>query len=211
MRMRKAFGLWLRDRLKELDIKQEVFADLMGVSQSTVSRWINGGEITAGRIWPMAAILKVRVPMLLQLAAEEDIIDAKARIIAEEQFPYQLVPITGAASANPDRSMVPEDHVIVKTRGLKRYPGRMEALEIVGDCLEPKIPNGGVAIVDPDIPWRPGQTIAIRVDGGIQVKILKSYSNGRLVLTSRYGEMIVSDEDGRIAGVVVAVQQYLDV
>lgn len=225
----ETFGFWLNQQLADRVMDQVDLANFVGVSETAVSRWINKGvqpKLKACEL--IAAALGLEFEDVARRAGhsiggdhpvephkrslQEIAAELLARIREEEAaYEYEGVPVTAAGSAGQERVVLAEDEVVLPSRRLKKLPGRRVALEIVGDCLEPQIPNGGVAVVDPDIAWRPGQTIALRHNGGVQVKRLIAMGDGRLVLGSRYGEMIVPETDTRIVGTVVAYQGYLEV
>jgi SOS-response transcriptional repressor LexA len=211
MRMSNDFGPWLKHRIRHvLKLDQKTFGELMGVDQSSVSRWINGASIETKRLALMAKLLRVSNDELLTRIGGEEV-PSGARAVDEDQAHYEWVPITGAAAAGPRRTVNSDDYVILPPKRSRRYPGRRQSLEVRGDCLLPDIHPGSQVIIDPDIPWRPGQTIALKVEGGVQVKRLLSMGDGRLVLGSRHGEMILPDGDASILGVVIAMQRFFEV
>lgn len=207
--MTTPFGRWFKERYKKLGMTQEVLAGLMGVTQGTVSRWANGGDLTADRIPLLASLLQVSIEHLVRRIGGEEVVEG--RWIDEDQAGYEWVPITGAAAAGQDRSVSSDDYVILPRRHTRRYPGRRQSLEVRGDCLAPEIAPGSQVVVDPDLPWRPGQRIALKANGGVHVKILVSLADGRLVLTSNHGELVLPDSDARILGVVIASQRFFEV
>ncbi len=52
-----AFGSWLLSKIKEAGLNQGEFADRVGVSRTTVSRWVNGRVPDGTFIDPIADVL----------------------------------------------------------------------------------------------------------------------------------------------------------
>jgi phage repressor protein C with HTH and peptisase S24 domain len=206
-------------------------------TQGAVSRWINGARIEPPNARALADELGYERFFVLYLAgygdepvpdldpytmSQADLDDAVTEAVAaarayeermsggdSEGFNYVAVPITGRIGAG---DTIDNDHAVVqRPRWLKRLPGNLQAAEIVGDCLADRIQPGDLAIIDPDASWGPGTIIAVRSNGGVQVKEFVRHEPGgagpgRLVLTSNHGEFTVPDDDVRIVGVMVTFQ-----
>ncbi len=79
-------------------------------------------------------------------------------------------------------------------------------LEVIGECMEPRIQAGHVVIVDISASPRSGHIVVAEHDGGYLVKLLESV-DGHLELAAVQGQAPVRVTDQtRILGVVVAVQ-----
>lgn len=148
-------------------------------------------------------------PRESELVREFRDLSARVREL-EADYDVEVYP-RGAVGSAGGRTFANDDVVyLVRSRRLSRLPGGRQPLEVVGDCLAPDIKSGQIVFVQPDISWRPRQIVAVRVNGGVQVKRLKEHVNGVLVLLSNDGELHISDNDATIVGVVVAAQQEFD-
>lgn len=134
--------------------------------------------------------------------------------LLDDDLDFVVLPISGRLAAGDP---IDNEHVYVaRPRWLKRLPRNLRAFEIVGDCLAPEVLPGDIAIIDPDAAWAPGKAIAVRSDGGVQVKKFVRHEPGqrdqpgRLVLTSNHGEFALSDDDGVIVGVFLWAQRRID-
>lgn len=77
-------------------------------------------------------------------------------------------------------------------------------VEVVGDCLEPRVMAGHLAIVDTSASPRVGCIVAAKYDGGYIVKELREL-DGKLYLVALQGQPpILVTPDVEILGVVVA-------
>jgi phage repressor protein C with HTH and peptisase S24 domain len=180
---------------------------LLGVELDVLLEWAghkdpHGDGPTLRTITDLANELALRARELERRAAQLEEAGAQAE--------FEAIPITGRASAGREHVFGNDDEVVWKPRRVRKLPGNRQALEVVGTCLAPEIQRGDVAIVDPDLAWQPGKIIAIRSNGGCQVKRFVRQEEGAIVLSSNEGEMRLSDSDTRIAGVVRAVQREFD-
>lgn len=204
-------------------MKQADLARRIGVAQSAISRWKRGESMPEpsncrelARVFgvPEAEVLRRAGHLtgsgtLYEQQPEPSLEELLATALrkAREQPEYVSIPITGEGHAGR-KGVSNDDVVTAPLKFLKKLPANQQALYVVGDCLAPKIEEGDVVIVDPDIPWEVGKTIAIRLRGGVEVKrILRK--NGRLVLSSNYGEPTIDDHDARVVGVVIMIQKTI--
>jgi SOS-response transcriptional repressor LexA len=202
-------------------------------TQGAVSRWINGARIEPPNARALADELGYDREYVLYLAgyggeavpeldpytmsqADMDVVVAGAVRAAEahlqgaspsvatEAGDTIAIPIMGRIGAG---GTIDDDYVVVRRpQWLKRLPGNLQAAEIVGNCLAPRPETGDLAIIDPEGTWGPGTIIAVRSNGGVQVKKFVRHAAGELVLTSNDGEFTLRDNDVRIVGVMLWFQ-----
>jgi transcriptional regulator with XRE-family HTH domain len=228
------FRQLLLDYLDQRNLSLRELAEQSGVSAATLSNILTmrTKQPATDTCIRLAPFLGVSEDDLLELAGHKSAADTPPRVRSVAELAAELarraqelerqvqelrsaselliieVPVTAEASASRGRTVSPDDVSYWGARKVDKLPGNQQALRVVGDCLDPQVRSGDIVLVDPDIPWRVGQTIAIRVDGGCQVKRLLKI-NGQLTLDSRHGQMVIDDEDARIAGVVIARQEAL--
>lgn len=230
--MSTQFSEWLREQMRLRDnMKQAELARRVGVAQSMVSRWVRGEstpEPENGR--RLATVFHVREADVLRLAGHlveaeappsikprADAVDlleqalAVVRQLREErvrdEYEYEEIPYAGSVHAGRKGILHGDEPVYWRTHRLKTPPGRRRYVDVVGDCMAPIINDGDVVIVDPDLPWKVGQVLAVAVQGGAEVRKLVQM-NGELVLRSETGdELRLHEEDTRIVGVVVGRQE----
>lgn len=228
--MKTPFAIWLLELLAERGLDQAELARQTKIDASTINKWINRGvRPTTEHCHALSSYLRLPYLLILERAGHpvptelrvpdvpprriseelEQIIRRVREIEAEDEF--EAVPVAGRIHAGQDGADN-EDVVVRRPRRLKKLPINWQAFEVVGTCQAPEISPGAFVIVDPDIPWRPGQLIALSVAGGAHVKRLVRVDHERreLHLDSNEGPLTLSDEDARIKGVVIIVQNELD-
>ena len=214
MRM-SIFGDWLDRVLKARDIKQAALGREVGVTQGAVSRWISGSEIRPDHAREVARALNFPVQFVLDMAGygpepwdgPAPAVDAP-RQVAEDPVLY-AVPLSGAIHAGRETLVPPEEELHWAARRVYKLPGNQTAKWVIGDCMDgqdPDIKAGEVVFIDPDLPWKVGDVLALQVEGGVQVMKL-SETNGHLSFITRHGPVVVEEEDARILGVVVSAQR----
>ena len=88
------------------------------------------------------------------------------------------------------------------------FPGAGErdheyiAVPVVGDCMEPKIPEGARVIVDKSASPRPGDIVLALHDGELIVKTLEQQDGDLLLVAIQGRPPIKVDERTQIVGVV---------
>lgn len=124
--------------LRRLDQKQ--FAEALGVSQGTVSRWEKGAKPKPEMLQAIANFAGIPVDTLLGVAPPP---------IEVEAHEVRWVPLIGFGPASSWREAItmPMGDVAVKASKAGR---RAFAVEIKGDSMDKLLPEGGWAVVDPD-------------------------------------------------------------
>lgn len=114
MRMSTRPGEWLRARIKHVGLKQAAFADLIGVRQGTVSRWVNGGDIKLGYIWRMSRVLDVTVA---DLARALDQTKDEAAPERDKRFIAARVEVIDIATKDTGPKLLPRSNPSVPEGG----------------------------------------------------------------------------------------------
>jgi hypothetical protein len=165
-------------------------------TQGAVSRWINGARIEP---------LNARV-LADELGYERDFVMYLAGYGDEPVPDLDLYTMSQA-----DNDTV----VAYRPAWLKRFPKHLKPVRVVGECLAPVIMPGDIAFIDPDASWGPKSIIAVRSNGGAQLKRFvrhepgENNEPGRLVLTSNDGEFSLADNDADIVGVFRWAQRVI--
>jgi phage repressor protein C with HTH and peptisase S24 domain len=166
----------VRALLRKADNRQETVADLLGVSQSTVSRWLSGKQLPdfkQTRVLETAALAQglispqkngppsttlVKVVGFVGLGEEVDWIDTAGAMLQEIELPFPV-------------------------------PEQCFALEAKGDSMSPRVKNGEVVVVRANGNQPSdllGQEAIVKLrDGPYLVKtIRRGYESGRFNLES---------------------------
>lgn len=203
-------------------LSQVKLAKLAGVDSSYISKLEHGkipnptkdsiGKIADALAVPLASLWPDDdAPHFVTRDELEATVAEIRRHIAEtlDTEVWEAVPVQVDGSASQSRHTVADEWIYWEVpRRLRGRPSRRQGIRVIGDCLKPDINSGDRVIVDPDIAWRPDQIIAIRVNGGVQVKRLVALGPP-LVLKSNEGYITVDEEDSHIAGVVVWRQEAI--
>lgn len=126
-------------------------------------------------------------------------------IISAEPHRGEVVMVrpAGIVSAGPG---APEPELIPYLPKPEERGHEFVWVEIVGNCLEPRVMAGHIAIVDTTASPRPGNIVVAQHDGEYLVKELRQDGDYQILVALQGQESIVVDERTRILGVVTAVQ-----
>jgi hypothetical protein len=192
---------------------------LMRLPSASVSRWITGRytptvkncvAIADALAIDRAQVLRraghIPLPQIAnapprQLSLRGHLAEAMRR--AAELEEYEELPLVRDETGADER-------VYWRPRRYPRAPGNRFAGEVGTDDLAPAICVGDLIIIDPDARLRPNCIIALKVGAEYQVQRLVLLHPGELVLESATGRSRLARDDGRLAGVVVAVQREFD-
>jgi transcriptional regulator with XRE-family HTH domain len=191
------FGDWLRNCLDELEWTQQTLAERVGVSQSTINRWIHGDAEPHGRqIGRLSHVLGVPPrDILLRLGGT-------TAAVADQWRDTIAVPVLGRAAADPADWGDPIDYVLVTPPSPTTDPTRYIAVVIDGDCLTPQFLPGDVVLIDRHLPPLEGKAaVVVNGDGATHLKRLQK-SGGAWQFASNRGDL-VPFESVTFIGVVV--------
>jgi SOS-response transcriptional repressor LexA len=218
------FGEWLEDTLLRKGFTQVALAELIGVTQPTVSGWVNGA-IPSKRVRPeLAAALEMSVESLNHRI--ERSVTRNRREIREAVVPlYNInrksagdesrgtmtlvpIPILGIVPANFARwATAVQGHAWVPV-AITDALSNAAVVIVSGDCLvERGIISGDYAIIDQEArPLRTGQIVVVRVADEVTMKEWHPQPDGSVELrasSDRYPVIRIDrdQEDVEIIGV----------
>lgn len=153
----------LRNRRLELHLKLKQVADAVGVSEGTVSKW-ESGNISSMRIDKAAALAKIlSIDPRLLLGQSED--EYNSEIEKNERPEFQSVPLIGNVAAGNPRLMYEDVLGWEQVDYSLAESGRLFALRIGGDSMEPDIKKGSVAIVRMQETVDNGDVAIVKING----------------------------------------------
>lgn len=224
------FREWLGDQMDRLGrLDQTEFANLVGVSQSSISDWLRGEGFprrtsreklakATGR--PIEEINRV-IAYSQRRAGDVSIrtppgveVGTRVNIVVEptlEPVEVAYVPILGTAAAGDLRAYWgPGDlYPIVKSdlRGISRA----RLLVVSGHCMEPVINHGDLVVVDVDADPQLGNVVVVRVGDDVTLKEFWADDGDEVILRPRnsaYDVIRVKKEDQGAALVGVVRRRY---
>lgn len=153
----------LRNRRLELHLKLKQVADAVGVSEGTVSKW-ESGNISSMRIDKAAALAKIlSIDPRLLLGQSEN--EYNSEIEKNERPEFQSVPLIGNVAAGNPRLMYEDILGWEQVDYSLAESGRLFALRIGGDSMEPDIKKGSVAIVRMQETVDNGDVAIVKING----------------------------------------------
>lgn len=175
-------GNYLSDRRKELGLTQKEIADMVGVSEGTVSRWESGSiaNMRRDRINLYAKALKVRPTFIMTGETEYDM-DTD-----EGQIPHGFSPL-------PETDRVPRigriacGTPITAEENIEDYdsiPSSWRAnftLICVGDSMLPSVQDGDLVAIRKQPTVENGEIAAVLIDDEATLKRVYQYP-GKLIL-----------------------------
>jgi len=175
---------YLSDYLKQKNMLQKDFAELIGVQPNTLSQWVNGKRQPDEESWiKLSRALKVSIDDLLGV----------------HRYPRKgvKIPVFGSVAAGiPIEAITDIEDYEEITEDLAAS-GEFVALKIKGDSMEPKMSDGDVVIVriQPDI--ESGETAIVMINGNDATckKVKKSMEGIMLISTNpAYEPMFYSNK-----------------
>jgi len=175
---------YLSDYLKQKNMLQKDFAELIGVQPNTLSQWVNGKRQPDEESWiKLSRALKVSIDDLLGV----------------HTYPRKgvKIPVFGSVAAGiPIEAITDIEDYEEITEDLAAS-GEFVALKIKGDSMEPKMSDGDVVIVriQPDI--ESGETAIVMINGNDATckKVKKSMEGIMLISTNpAYEPMFYSNK-----------------
>ncbi|MBX6770852.1 MAG: S24 family peptidase [Chloroflexi bacterium] len=176
------------------------------LSPDTVSRLMLGERVEFSTIKRLALWSGVSLEQLMDLWQETDRIvrlrrEQEAR--ARETGPV-LVPKTEQPAAAGYGIPSEAEYVAYYPEPWQRNHTFI-AVDVRGDCMEPRIHDGETVVVDITESPRPGDIVLAVHDGETLLKILERRSDGLYLVALRHRPPIRLDETTRIIGVVKQV------
>lgn len=214
-----SFGEWFEDTLIRKGLTQAVLAQQIGVTQPTVSGWVNG-SIPSKRIRPeLAAALDMTVETLEQRIKRSE--NRRTAVIPRYEtgkrsrsidqgmtMTLAPIPILGIVPANYMRwTSAVQGHAWVPV-AITESLASAAVVIVSGDCLiERGIVSGDYVIIDQEArPLRAGQIVVIRVADEVTMKEWHPQPDGSVELrasSDRYEPIRIASnqEDVEIIGV----------
>lgn len=201
----------IKEALKDAGITKSALARDVGVSPSAVTQWENGDTkiLDGDNLLKAARVLGVSAEWLGSGKGDKSVnwipgpnIRAKVPVISwttagrwgEVQDPF---PPGGAENWIETTATV--------------SPSAF-ALRVIGDSMEPKIPDGSIVIIDPQAPYAHGRIVLAKRTNDQQATLKQLWYDGATPtlrpLNTRYN-VLEMPQDTRIIGVAVRLEQDL--
>lgn len=224
------FGEWLVDGYKGKGWTQKEFAEKLGVKNTTVSNWKQGVsppsdencvgiarlfgvtvnearrragkvEVSGGNYVPDAG-LSASGGLVLGGEADLEVVSNRSRPLQME-----LIPIIGTAAADSLKAFWGEGSYYPTVRGELRGIASPVMMVVSGDCMEPRINDGDLVILDTAATPEIGEVVAVRNGDDVTLKELWSVDDDEIVLRAiKAGyppiRIAKSDQGAHLVGVV---------
>ena len=184
----------IKKRRKELGLTLKQVAEQLGVSESLISRYESNDVKNMGidKIKPLAKILKCEPEYLMGWVDNK----TSSEINPQNTYNFLNIPLYASISAGYG-SCQAEFIEMLPVPGLKPNGTEYFAVRVVGNSMEPKIPNNSIIIIKKDIAIENGEIGAFCFNETSYVK-QKRVINGRLILHSfnlAYEPIVVTEYD----------------
>jgi len=178
----------LYNRRKELDLTMKQVADMVGVSEGTVSRWESGeiANMRRDKIMDYAKALRISPAVIMGWESKEE--TSRGFRIPVYDRVAAGIPID-AIEEVVDWEEIPED--MAKT-------GEFFGLRIKGDSMVPRIVEGDVVIVRQQPDAESGDIVIVRINGDTATcKRLAKHTHGISLISFNpaYPPMCFSNEE----------------
>lgn len=198
------FPRWLRARLGVVGLEPHELAEKLGVVRQTVNHWL------MGRNKPHARMVD-KLTEVLELDEPYELYDRIGLPRPNVRFPNSatpalMLPVVGQGSAHPERWTIMYELPWQPTTPF-RYTDRNRFFVVIaeGDCLAPRVSHGAKCVIDRNPEPRAGRIVLVEMGGTWHLKRLE-HQNGRLVLTSNYGDLVpLADADVTYIGTHLGV------
>lgn len=176
---RDIFASNLRRLVHERGIDQRTIAVKLGVSDMTVSNWINGTKYPRiNRIQALAELFNVKMSELMEEHRPANIIPTSRRTVR--------IPVLGEIACG-EPLYVEENFSGYKEEIADFVPnGNVFYLVAKGDSMEPTIPNGAYVLVREQPTVETGEIAAVLVNGNTEATLKR---------VKRQGEIVILDPD----------------
>lgn len=230
--MARVNGKRLEARMRALGLTQEKLAQLVGVTQPTIGRLINGDSKETGKLPELATALHTSADFLVDASDDEGAIPERAVGLSDRQKPFKGV----AAAVDPDLVQIAEIDLRYGMGGtfldapvaesfrqfsrtwLRQFthapPQQLVWAQGDGDSMEPTIRSGEMILIDrSNVTPRAGDGIWAFAWGDLgMVKRLRPLPDGTVEIHSDNPVVppaLASDGDLHVVGRVVAVVRRL--
>lgn len=195
----------LQNLLNERGLEQKNLANAVGVSETTVSRWLNGEREPKG---------KIRKKVAEFFGINESELYVSTNEVIRTDRAIQKIPVLSWVSANrfsvvedPFPPGIADEYHATTTKGVNMY-----ALRVKMDCMEPEFMEGDIIVVRPDIQPENGDYVIVRDNKKNEAtfKQLKKYGKTIVLhpLNPKYKDIVLDEEDRyQIVGVVVSKEK----
>lgn len=166
--MGRTFGMWLKKARQAAGVSQIALAEALTVKQPVVSRLENGlrARLTRSQVEIIAAMVQRPSEEALEAAG---LLGPRKRQAELESFGAEVdarpfvYALSNVATASAGLSRLPD----AAAPGADIRPGGpVRAIRIAGDCMEPLLKDGDVALVLPPDNVRDGDAVLALLDGG---------------------------------------------
>ncbi|NSL19575.1 helix-turn-helix domain-containing protein [Tatlockia micdadei] len=215
LNIKKEIGRRILEARKAKGLTLKELGELAGnLKQTRLTNWEQGTRAPGPEeIKQLAQALDVSPAFLMCLSDEKQIIKAKA--------PSQLIPLLDHRQAGNSKLYIDTIReqelsggmifISVSTELLPELSAQTFALKMVDDSMTPEIRVNDVLIIDPAIPPKPGNYVAVKIDGKSEVIICQykklSYTSSEfelLTLNDHWPNIKVADDvNVEIIGIVV--------
>lgn len=206
--MHKTVSDRIRSRMAELGITQADLMRLTGAARGTISGWFNGtNSPSAKHIGTLSAALRTTPQWLLDgvgWSDSDNAEDIKCKPVLAWEVPEDLDPNVYVIIPHVDVKFSAGNGCIAEFEPTKKELGTAQLLEwiqkkrvspknlitvdIDGDSMEPRIPNGSVVMLDKSInsidQIQSGKVYAIRYGSELKIKRLSRRFDGALMIDS---------------------------
>lgn len=214
-------GAWLGTKIGPGLMKQADAARRLNVSQSMVSRWLRGEAVpepescrklarlfgeSEQAVLAMAGHMS-EAPPSGRPASRDDLLDRLLAVDAIEVPVHEV-----SASATPHRELFsgePADFRYLPARRNYRR-GRVRAIKVVGDCLEPLLHDGDEVFVDTQAEAAAGDVVAAVVGEALHIKELQPLGDGWQLEPENDDPPIPVVEGVHLLGIVLGVWTELE-
>ena len=206
----------IADNIKRLRLKrdwtQEHFADLVGVTRSTVTQWETGwSQPRMGAVEKLAAAFGVSVADMVDDGQRE--LPRGAILPRKSKAAY--APLLGRVHAgDPQDPDVVDGPMVELPESIAEAHPRAYFLEVEGDCMDRVYPEGCLILVDPDREPQNGSIAAVSIDGADYVMRRLLRTSNTMVLAPEsfnpeHEDIVITAASGKtveLAGTVVWYQ-----
>jgi len=198
-----------KTKIYDSDIAKE-----LGISKEHFSRSKKSGNIPLKPIIEFCAKESIVINYILFNQAPDSLSQSTDRLITLRYF-KQINATAGWGAINDDEEFenITIDEELAKVLGGKRRLKNIEAINVLGDSMEPTIKNGSIIFVDRtqiDLQKDKREIYVLRTPVGVLVKKLDITANGKLKLISQnpsYETELIDLKEVEIIGKVLGVIQ----
>lgn len=176
---REIFATNLKQLVHDRGIDQRTIAVKLGVSDMTVSNWINGTKYPRiNRIQALAELFNVKMSELIEEQRPTNVIPTSRRTVR--------IPVLGEIACG-EPLYVEENFSGYKEEIADFVPnGNVFYLVAKGDSMEPTIPNGAYVLVREQPTVETGEIAAVLVNGNTEATLKR---------VKRQGDIVILDPD----------------